>query len=175
MTILLLVRNYTPAHEQIISGGWNVAQVAKNTFDLEGKVVGTLGAGRIGYRVLERLVPFDCAELLYYDYQPLPKEAEAKVGAKRVEDLKEFLGKLDVLTINAPLHEGTKGLINKEKLGWMKKGAWIVNTARVSAVPCDESLIRRLPALALVGCHLQRSGCCRCRQLGTDSRLRRVG
>jgi len=130
MTILLLVRNYTPAHEQIISGGWNVAQVAKNTFDLEGKVVGTLGAGRIGYRVLERLVPFDCAELLYYDYQPLPKEAEAKVGAKRVEDLKEFLGKLDVLTINAPLHEGTKGLINKEKLGWMKKGAWIVNTAR---------------------------------------------
>ena len=36
----------------------------------------------------------------------------------------------DVLTVNAPLHEGTKGLINKEKISWMKDGAWIVNTAR---------------------------------------------
>ncbi|CAD6574077.1 MAG: formate dehydrogenase (NAD+) [Cyphobasidiales sp. Tagirdzhanova-0007] len=130
MTILVLVRNYTPAHEQIMGGGWDVAGVAKNAFDLENKVIGTLGAGRIGFRVLQRLKPFDPKELLYYDYQPLPKHAEAEVGAKRIEDLKEFLGKVDVLTINAPLHEGTMGLINKEKISWMKDGAWIVNTAR---------------------------------------------
>lgn len=130
MTILLLVRNYNVGHEQVISGGWDVAGVAKNSFDLEGKVVGTLAAGRIGFRVLQRLKPFNCKELLYYDYQPLPKHAEEEVGARRVEDLKEFLSQVDVLTINAPLHEGTRGLINKEKLGWMKKGAWIVNTAR---------------------------------------------
>ena len=54
------------------TGDWNVANVARNAYDLEGKVVGTLGAGRIGYRVLQRLVPFDCKELLYYDYNPLP-------------------------------------------------------------------------------------------------------
>lgn len=66
----------------------------------------------------------------YYDYQNLPKHAEEEVGAVRVEDLKQFLSEVDVLTINAPLHEGTLGLINKEKLSWMKKGAWIVNTAR---------------------------------------------
>lgn len=71
------------------------------------------------------------------DYQSLPKDAESAVGARRVEDLKEFLGQLDVLTVNAPLHEGTKGLINKETLGWMKKGAWIVNTAVSS---CNHSL-----------------------------------
>lgn len=130
MSILLLVRNYTPAHEQIIAGDWNVAAVARNSFDLEGKVVGTLGAGRIGYRVLQRLVPFDCKELLYYDYQSLPAEAEKAIKARRVEDLKEFLGQLDVLTINCPLHEETKGMINKETLSYLKKGAWIVNTAR---------------------------------------------
>ena len=53
-------------------GDWIVSDVARNAFDLEGKVVGTIGAGRIGYRVLQRLVPFDCKELLYYDYTPLP-------------------------------------------------------------------------------------------------------
>lgn len=128
-----------PAHDQIRNGEWNVAAAARNTYDLEDKVVGTLGAGRIGYRVLQRLKPFDCKELLYYDYQAMPKEAEQSVGARRVEDLKEFLGQLDVLTVNCPLHEQTKGLINKETLKYMKKGAWIVNTARGAI--CDTDAI----------------------------------
>ena len=72
MSILLLVRNFVPAHEMIERGDWQVSDVARNSFDLEGKVVGTIGAGRIGYRVLQRLLPFDCKELLYYDYAPLP-------------------------------------------------------------------------------------------------------
>ncbi|KAG0145305.1 hypothetical protein CROQUDRAFT_658885 [Cronartium quercuum f. sp. fusiforme G11] len=130
MMILSLVRNYIPAHHQVSTGGWNVAEIASNAYDLESKVVGTLGAGRIGYRVLERLVPFDCAELLYYDYQPLSSAHEQKVKARRVEDLKEFIEQLDVLTINCPLHDGSRGILNKETLGWMKPGAWIVNTAR---------------------------------------------
>jgi formate dehydrogenase len=54
-------------------GDWMVSDIARNAFDLEGKVVGTIGAGRIGYRVLQRLIPFDCKELLYYDYAPLPE------------------------------------------------------------------------------------------------------
>lgn len=54
-------------------GDWQVSDVARNAFDLEGKVVGTIGAGRIGYRVLQRLLPFNCKELLYYDYAPLPE------------------------------------------------------------------------------------------------------
>lgn len=54
-------------------GDWQVSDIARNSFDLEGKVVGTIGAGRIGYRVLQRLVPFDCKEFLYYDYAALPE------------------------------------------------------------------------------------------------------
>lgn len=73
MSILLLVKNFMPAHEMIERGEWDVSQIARNAFDLEGKVVGTIGAGRIGYRVLQRLKPFDCEELLYYDYTPLPE------------------------------------------------------------------------------------------------------
>ncbi|GAA5825666.1 hypothetical protein JCM5353_007527 [Sporobolomyces roseus] len=150
MTILLLVRNYNVGHTQVVNKEWDVAGIAKNAYDLEGKVVGTLGCGRIGYRVLERLLPFDCKELLYYDYQNLPAEAEKKVKARRVEDLKEFLGQCDIVTINAPLHEGTKGLIDKEKLSWMKKGAWLVNTAR-GAICVAEDVAEALNSGQLAG------------------------
>lgn len=139
MTILNLVRNFVPAHEQIIKGDWNVAEVARDSYDLENKTIATIGAGRIGYRVLERLVPFDPKELLYYDYQSLPKDKEEKVHAKRVEDLKEIVSRADVITINCPLHEGTRGLFNKELFKHVKKGAWIVNTAR-GAIVDNEAL-----------------------------------
>lgn len=54
-------------------GDWDVSQVARNAFDLEGKVIGTIGAGRIGHRVLQRVLPFNPKELVYYDYNPLPE------------------------------------------------------------------------------------------------------
>ena len=151
MTILALVRNFVPAHEQIERGDWNVAEVAKNEYDLEGKVVGTVAVGRIGERVLRRLKPFDCKELLYFDYQPLKPEVEKEIGCRRVQDLEEMLGQCDVVTINCPLHEKTRGLFNKELISKMKKGtkacpttptptltmllgSWLVNTARGAIV-----------------------------------------
>lgn len=106
-------------------GDWQVSDVARNAFDLEGKVVGTIGAGRIGYRVLQRLVPFNPKELLYYDYAPLPEQAAKAVEARRVEDLKDFVSQCDVVTVNAPLHEGTRNLINADLLQHFKPGAWL--------------------------------------------------
>jgi len=139
LSILLLVRNWVPAHEMIERGDWQVSEVARDAFDLEGKVVGTIGAGRIGYRVLQRLLPFDCKELLYFDYQPLPEHAEKTVNARRVEKLEDMLSQCDVVTVNCPLHEGTQGLINKETLKHFKKGAWLVNTARGAI--CDREAV----------------------------------
>ena len=142
MTILDLVRNFVPAHEQAVKGGWDIAAVAKDTYDLEDKVVATVGAGRIGYRVLERLVAFNPKKLLYFDYQDLPTAAVEKLNAasklfngkdnivQRVEKLEDMLSQADVVTINCPLHEGTKGLFNKQLISHMKDGAWLVNTAR---------------------------------------------
>lgn len=122
MTILTLVRNFVPAHDQIRNGDWDVAAVAKNEYDLENKVVGTVAVGRIGERVLRRLKPFDCKELLYYDYQPLNPEVEKEIGCRRVENLEEMLAQCDVVTINCPLHESTRGLFNKALISKMKKG-----------------------------------------------------
>merc|ERR1712029_1049695 len=150
MTILTLVRNFVPAHEQIERGDWNVAAVAKNEYDLEGKVVGTVAVGRIGERVLRRLKPFDCKELLYFDYQPLSPEVEKEIGCRRVENLEEMLAQCDVVTINCPLHEKTKGLFNKELISKMKKGSWLVNTAR-GAIVVKEDVAEALKSGQLRG------------------------
>ena len=126
MTILVLIRNFVPSHEMIEQGRWDIAEAAKSEFDLEGKVVGTVAVGRIGERVLRRLKPFDCKELLYYDYQPLSPEKEKEIGCRRVMDLEEMLGQCDVVTINCPLHEKTRGMFNKELIAKMKKGTCLL-------------------------------------------------
>ncbi|CAK7893917.1 formate dehydrogenase 1 [[Candida] anglica] len=142
MTMLVLVRNFVAAHEQAMDGGWDIAGIAKQAFDLEDKVISTIGAGRIGYRVLQRLVAFNPKKLMYYDYQDLPSEAieQLKQASKilngkdliveRVEKLEDLVSQSDIVTVNCPLHESTKGLINKELLSKFKDGAWLVNTAR---------------------------------------------
>ena len=54
-------------------------------------------------------------------------------------DLKEFVSQCDVVTVNCPLHDGTRGLVNAELLKHFKKGAWVVNTARGAI--CDKDAI----------------------------------
>ncbi|KZT58851.1 hypothetical protein CALCODRAFT_481958 [Calocera cornea HHB12733] len=130
MEMLNLVRNFVAAHEMSERGDWDVSAIARNAYDIEGKTIGTLGAGRIGRLVLSRLRPFNPKELLYYDYNPLPDDIATELGARHVPDLPEFLGQCDVVTVNAPLHDGTRGLINGALLQHFKKGAWLVNTAR---------------------------------------------
>ncbi|UKZ72914.1 hypothetical protein TrVFT333_000551 [Trichoderma virens FT-333] len=150
MTILVLLRNFVPAHEQVASGKWDVAAVAKQEYDLEGKVVGTVAVGRIGERVLRRLKPFGCKELLYFDYQGLSPEVEAEIGCRRVDTLEEMLAQCDVVTINCPLHEKTQGLFNKELISKMKKGSYLVNTAR-GAIVVKEDVAEALRTGHLAG------------------------
>ncbi|KAJ6438353.1 formate dehydrogenase [Purpureocillium lavendulum] len=150
MTILVLIRNFVPAHEQVERGDWDVAGVAKQEYDLEGKIVGTVAVGRIGERVLRRLKAFDCEKLYYYDYQPLSKEKEEEIGCERMESLEEMLRVCDVVTINCPLHEKTKGLFNYDLIKKMKKGSYLINTAR-GAIVVKEDVAKALEEGHLAG------------------------
>ncbi|KAL5666258.1 hypothetical protein ACJX0J_026366, partial [Zea mays] len=129
MRVLVLTRNFLPGHRQAVGGGWDVAAVAHRAYDLEGKTVGTAGAGRIGRLLLQRLKPFNC-RLLYHDRLRIDPALEAEIGAQFEADLDAMLPKCDVVVINMPLTEKTRGMFDKERIARMKKGVIIVNNAR---------------------------------------------
>ncbi|KAG6474651.1 hypothetical protein ZIOFF_068589 [Zingiber officinale] len=115
----------------VIDGDWNVAGIAHRAYDLEGKTVGIIGAGRIGKLLLQRLKPFNC-NLLYHDRLTISPELEKETGAKFEEDLDVILPKCDIVVINTPLTEKTRGMFDKERIGKLKKGVLIVNNARAA-------------------------------------------
>jgi formate dehydrogenase len=128
MHILALVRNYIPAYKQVIEGKWDIAEIASKAHDLEDKVVGILGMGRIGQRVCERLKAFD-VKMIYYDQFPLRTVEEFVLGV-RYAPRDQIIEQSDVVTINTPLTPETEGMFNRDVIFNMKKGAYLVNTAR---------------------------------------------
>ena len=149
MMILSQVRNYLPSYKLVIDGGWNIADCVQRSYDLEGMHVGTVAAGRIGLAVLRRLAPFD-VHLHYFDKHRLPAEVEAELNLTYHPTVRDMLPHLDVVTINAPLHPETRGLFDDELIGTMKRGAYLINTAR--ALICDrDAVVRALQTGQLAG------------------------
>jgi formate dehydrogenase len=147
MMILGLVRNYIPSHKIVLDGGWNIADAASREYDLEGMQVGTVGAGRIGSAVLRRLKPFDVG-LHYTDRHRLPAAIEKELGLTWHASAAEMVPHCDVVTINAPLHPETEHLFNATMLARMKRGTYLINTARGKI--CDRDAV----AAALASGHL---------------------
>ncbi|MBV9570188.1 MAG: NAD-dependent formate dehydrogenase [Alphaproteobacteria bacterium] len=129
MMILSLVRNYIPSYQQVVAGGWNIADCVTRSYDLEGMQVGTVAAGRIGLAVLRRLKPFDVG-LHYTDRHRLPVETERELNLTYHPSVEDMVRVCDVVTINCPLHPQTENLFDEAMIGRMKRGAFLVNTAR---------------------------------------------
>ncbi len=138
MMILGLVRNYIPSHQIILDGGWNIADAVARSYDLEGMQVGTVAAGRIGLGVLRRLQPFDVG-LHYMDRYRLQAEVERELGATHHETVESLVEVCDVVTINCPLHPETEGLFDAAMIARMKRGAYLINTARGKI--CDREAV----------------------------------
>jgi len=138
MMILSLVRNYMYSHKVVRDGGWNIADCVERSYDLEGMHVGTVASGRIGLAVLRRLHPFD-VKLHYTDRHRLPAEVEKELNLTHHQTVESMVKVCDVITINCPLHPETEYLFNKAMISKMKRGAYIVNTARGKI--CDTNAI----------------------------------
>jgi formate dehydrogenase len=149
MMILALVRNYIPAYGWVVRGGWNIADSVERSYDLEGMNVGTVAAGRIGLAALHRLKPFG-VKLHYTDKHRLPKEVEQELDLTFHPTVESLVKVCDVVTINAPLHPETEDLFNDKLIGMMKRGSYIVNTARGKIVNRD-AVVRALESGQLAG------------------------
>jgi formate dehydrogenase len=149
MMILSLVRNYIPSYKWVIDGGWNIADCVSRSYDLEAMEVGTVAAGRIGLAVLRRLKPFD-VKLHYTDRHRLPDNVEKELNLTYHPNVESMVRVCDVVTINAPLHPETEHLFNDALIGKMKRGAYLVNTARGKI--CDrDAVVRALKIGQLAG------------------------
>jgi len=149
MMILALARNYLPSWEVVKAGGWNIADCAARSYDIEGMHVGTVAAGRIGLAVLRRLKPFD-VHLHYTDRHRLPPEVERELGVTWHESAADMVPHCDVVTINCPLHPETENLFDAAMIARMKRGAYLVNTARGKIADRD-AVARALESGQLAG------------------------
>jgi formate dehydrogenase len=149
MMILSLVRNYIPSYNWVVKGGWNIADCVQRSYDLEGMTVGSVAAGRIGLAVLRRLKPFD-VHLHYTDRHRLDESVERELGLVFHPTTESLVEVCDVVTINAPLHPETENLFDDTLLSRMKRGAYLVNTARGKI--CDrDAVVRALESGRLAG------------------------
>lgn len=149
MMILGLVRNYLPSYQVVVDGGWNIADCVARSYDLEGMHVGTVAAGRIGTAVLRRLAPFD-VKLHYTDRHRLPESVERELNLTFHPSAADMVPQCDVVTINAPLHPETEGLFGDVLLGSMKRGGYLINTARAKIADRD-AIVRALESGQLAG------------------------
>jgi len=129
MMIVSLVRDYHNQHRIVNEGGWNIADAVQRSYDVEGMHIGTVAAGRIGLDALRKMKPFD-VHLHYFDRHRLPESVEKELNLTFHSSVESMVKVCDVVTINCPLHPETENLFNKNLISKMKKGAYIVNTAR---------------------------------------------
>ena len=129
MMIVSMVRDYHNQHRIVNEGGWNIADAVQRSYDVEGMHIGTVAAGRIGLDALRKMKPFD-VHLHYFDRHKLPDSVEKELNLTFHDSVESMVKVCDVVTINCPLHPETENLFDKKMISKMKKGAYIVNTAR---------------------------------------------
>ena len=129
MQILALVRDYIPQYHLVVNGGWNIADAVSRSYDIEGMRVGVVAAGRIGLAVLKRMKPFDVS-LHYTDRHRLSPEVEKELDLTFHPNVESLVSVCDVVSIHCPLHPETEHMFNDDLIRKMKRGSYIVNTAR---------------------------------------------
>ena len=153
MTVLLIlatVRNFSLAERKARRGEWKTGLTP--TDDTYGKTLGVLGMGAIGKLVVEKAAVFGMTGCRYHNRHRLAREEEERLGVVYCETLEELLQETDILTIHAPLTEETTNIISAPQLAMMRKGSYLINTARGAIV--EQSALRA----ALESGRLRRAG-----------------
>jgi len=146
--LLAMLRKVPEAQVSLKAGEWKRTKFVGT--ELQGKTVGLVGLGQVGARVAARLRGWHVT-LLAFDPYVTPERA-SELGVKPVS-LDELLSKSDVVSLHTPVTPETTGLLNAERFGRMKKGAFLVNCARGALVD-DAALVAALDSGRLGGAAL---------------------
>jgi phosphoglycerate dehydrogenase-like enzyme len=148
--LLTLYKRLVHCDRSVREGRWREPVTGFNTFEVGGKTLGLIGAGKIGRKVARRLAAFECS-VVYYDVVAAP-DIEEDLGARRVS-LDELLREADIVSLHVPALPETTGLINRETLSAMKKNAVLINTSRGAAVE-EDALVEALKEERILGAGL---------------------
>ncbi|MFI5260651.1 MAG: NAD(P)-dependent oxidoreductase [Candidatus Paceibacteria bacterium] len=146
--ILSLSRRVPEAQALVKSGSFSPSSL--RGFDLAGKTIGVIGCGHIGMHVISMANGFGM-HVVVFDMHP-DAETAKKYNCTFVS-LDELFATSDIISLHVPYNEHTHHLINKENIGSIKKGAYLINTAR-GAVVDTEALVEALQNGTLAGAGL---------------------
>ncbi|OCF36035.1 2-hydroxyacid dehydrogenase [Kwoniella heveanensis BCC8398] len=132
------MRQFHKGEKLIRAGKWKAGFAPAR--DPEEKVLGIIGMGGIGSAMARRLIAFDMKVIYYNRKEISPKPDFPCTYISNQEDL---LRQADIVSLNLPLNEKTKGSFGKKQFDQMKDGSVLVNTAR-GAVVDEEALIEAL-------------------------------
>ncbi|MBI3379692.1 hydroxyacid dehydrogenase [Candidatus Gottesmanbacteria bacterium] len=130
--ILAFSRKIIPSIEQTKRGDFSLDRL--RGFELAGKTLGIIGFGHIGKRVVQLAKTFQMKIIVHTQH---PDENIAQQWGIQFIDLTTLLQTSDIVSIHAPLTSTTKHLLNKTNILNMKKGAFLINTARGAIVETE--------------------------------------
>lgn len=146
--IMALSRNIPQAHAALKEGKWDRKKYTG--VEVNGKVLGIIGLGRIGTEVAKRMMVMGMTVLAL---DPFMTEEKAERLGIRLVGLEELLAEADYITVHTPLTPETKGILNAETLRRTKKGVRIINCARGGIVD-EEALADAIEAGHVAGAAL---------------------
>ncbi len=132
---LYLIKSIEFAHSELNKGNWVQQQMVtppELPLEFGALTLGILGCGSIGQEVA-RLAKGFGTRIIYHNRSKLPDEVEGELGIE-YSSLEGVLSSSDVLSINVPLTDETRGMIGAEEIARMKAGAVLINTARGEVV-----------------------------------------
>ncbi len=153
MFMLVLLKKGVYAHESTLRGEWPQMELAVGgkVLELGGRTLGILGLGDIGTEVAKRARAFG-PHILYHKRSRLPVAEEVRLGVEYVV-FEELVKRSDILSIHIPLTPETRGMIGREEIASMKKGAILLNLARGGIVD-EGALVEALKEGRLSGAGL---------------------
>lgn len=149
--IISETKNIARSHETIRKGNWtNKYPNQEYSFNLKNHNVGLVGYGNIGKRVAKVMQSMEANVLVYEPY--LPAEVIEEEGCKPVT-LDELCSEADVISVHFRLTDETRGMIGEEQFKRMKKGTFLINTARAGLID-EKALIDALESHRIAGAAL---------------------
>ncbi|MDP6443613.1 MAG: phosphoglycerate dehydrogenase [Pirellulaceae bacterium] len=147
--MLALSRNVAPAHASLMAGRWD--RKLYMGAQLADKTLGVIGLGRIGREVAKRALAFQMRVCAYDPY--LTAEQAEQLGVKPVDTIDELLPLCDYLTVHVPGSDETKGLIGRDEIAKLPRGARVINCAR-GGIYDESALLEALESGQLAGAAL---------------------